>query len=164
MKSIYALAAIPAVLAAAAPDSSISFPTPSYISTRVTDEAQVTRIESAVYSDLSTFRASLTAAPEWSSFLSQLSTVLPSSEFEDVTKTGTADNAFFSDIGTATAAPTWWTKLDDSAQSYYTSVIAAEYSIMSKDFAENGATIAMPGLTAALIAIAGAVGGAALIL
>lgn len=136
----------------------------SFFRTQANIASQVTRIESAVYSDLSTYRASLTAGPEWSSFLSDLSTVLPKSEFDDVTKTGTVDNAFFSDLATQTAAPTWWTKLSDSDQAFYTSVIEAEYSIMSKDFAENGATIAMPGLTAALVAIAGAVGGAALML
>ncbi|KAF2093178.1 hypothetical protein NA57DRAFT_61698 [Rhizodiscina lignyota] len=170
MKCVFAIAALSAFVAAQSSDSAsnsgnagIPFPSPTIISTTFTDEAKFTSVEGRLLSDLSTWATSVTAQPEYSAFLSALSTAVPKSEFEELTATN-VDIGVLSSLATAESTPTWWTKLPTSVQQYYTSLHAEELSIYTKDLSGPAAPTALPVLKAAGVAAAGALAGAALLL
>lgn len=108
-------------------------------------------------SDLSTWRTSVTAQPEYTSFIAALSSAA-GSEFSNLVDADTAE-------ATDTAVPTWWTKLDTEAQAYATSVVGDQKSIYSSDLAGAAAApTPAPVMKAAGAAAAGVFAGAALLL
>jgi hypothetical protein len=166
MKYAIAIAAFSAIAAAQSTTSAaksggntdIPYPTFSIATPSITDAAQATKIIENFVSDASNYLTSVTAQPEFSAFTSVIGSIVPESELPDNFLDTAAANSL------ATATPTWWTKLPTSAQAYYTSIIADQLSIVSKDFKGPAAPTAAPMMKAAGVAAAGALAGAAMLL
>lgn len=154
----FAAAALCAGLAAA---DGIAFPSPTTFSHTFSNTAAFESALGKVQTDINAYQTSIAAQPEFTAFVSALSSAA-GSDFSNILDTATNGQNLYS-ISQVTGTPTWWTNLPTSAQSYFTSVYAAEVSIESKDWNGAAATPA-PLYKAAAIAGAGAVAGAALLL
>jgi hypothetical protein len=166
MKFLAAFAAIAAVALAEANPGDVAWPTSKTTISipPLSETSQVTALETRVISKLSSFQAQETTKSEYSAFMSALSSAAGSSAFNALTRAPTNADEVASLLATATSQPTWWTKLPDSAQSYYTSEVGAVESVLADALTGAAAPTGMPGVRAAMVAVAGAVGGAALLL
>ncbi|KAK3170660.1 hypothetical protein OEA41_002742 [Lepraria neglecta] len=109
--------------------------------------------ESKAVNDLSSYLNALTTDPGYTAAVAAFATAVPSdvlSEIED------NPDGYFQSAFTATALPTWFTALPSSAQSFFSSVGAAEISIVSKDVKGPAPTNAVK-VGGAVLAAGGAV-------
>lgn len=163
MMSIIALAAVPVVLAAADPGTvEWTMPSVSSIPTTITDLEEAGAVLSAALSDYSTYLEALTTQSDYSSVQSAISSAMASSEYHAYTQTTDLNELLY--VALETGEPTWWSKLDNSAQRFFTSVAGAEASVLQESLEDDATTRAIPGMAAMAILAAGAAAGAALML
>ncbi|MCJ1291892.1 hypothetical protein MMC34_003440 [Xylographa carneopallida] len=99
---------------------------------------------SHISADIASYLSTLTTQPGWVSAVSVLATAIPSSDYSN------GLSAYLQQVVTATALPSWYTAMPSDVQSIFSSVGAAEVSIVTKDLAA-----AAPQPTAALKVMGG---------